>query len=260
MTSYQGGKSKLGKDIYEVIISFEAFILDKIGYNKNKILPYFEPFIGMGGVMKHFSLNQDPDNYRTLLASDANPDLILLWKELQKGWIPPIKCPSKTVYHELKKSSTHSALKGYIGITCSFGGIFFGGYRSKKSQKRPDYNYVKSCSKTLQHLGILMRNVEFLNPRSYDKFYPTNSLIYCDPPYLGNTYQQVTSYFKFDHDKFWELMRQWSKKNIVIISEYSAPEDFVCIWRKKFTFGFHKNGEKHKKCNECLFVHRTYFN
>ena len=27
-------------------------------------------------------------------------------------------------------------------------------------------------------------------------------------------------------------MRIWSKNNIVIISETSAPSDFICIWEK----------------------------
>ena len=40
-------------------------------------------------------------------------------------------------------------------------------------------------------------------------------LIYCDPPY-----QHTTGYSTggFDHDKFWDTMRKWSKNNYIFIS------------------------------------------
>ena len=28
-------------------------------------------------------------------------------------------------------------------------------------------------------------------------------------------------------------MRQWSKQNIVYISEVRAPDDFICVWSKE---------------------------
>ena len=34
----------------------------------------------------------------------------------------------------------------------------------------------------------------------------------------------------FDTEEFWEIMRKWSKNNIVLISEMDAPEDFVEVW------------------------------
>ena len=41
----------------------------------------------------------------------------------------------------------------------------------------------------------------------------------------------------FDHDKFWNVMRVWSKDNLVFISEETAPSDFKCIWKKKYARG-----------------------
>jgi hypothetical protein len=40
----------------------------------------------------------------------------------------------------------------------------------------------------------------------------------------------VKHYDVFDSDLFWETMRLWSTNNLVIVSELSAPEDFVEIW------------------------------
>jgi hypothetical protein len=34
----------------------------------------------------------------------------------------------------------------------------------------------------------------------------------------------------FNHDEFWEWVRNLSKTNIVYVSEYFAQEDFKCIW------------------------------
>lgn len=57
----------------------------------------------MAGVMKHFG-NQDRD----LLACDINNDIILMWKAIQNGWKPPLKC-SKIKYNKLKNSNVPSS-------------------------------------------------------------------------------------------------------------------------------------------------------
>ena len=52
-------------------------------------------------------------------------------------------------------------------------------------------------------------------------------LIYCDPPYKNTTKYSIIG--SFDTEEFWNVMRNWSKNNTVIISEYEAPNDFECI-------------------------------
>jgi DNA adenine methylase len=55
-------------------------------------------------------------------------------------------------------------------------------------------------------------------------------LIYCDPPY--NNTQQYKD--KFKSEPFWQWCRDKVKEgHTVFISEYSAPQDFKCIWEKK---------------------------
>lgn len=34
---------------------------------------------------------------------------------------------------------------------------------------------------------------------------------------------------QFNSIEFWDKAREWSKKNTVIISEYTAPDDFKCV-------------------------------
>ena len=108
MTTYQGGKKRLGKRISTVIKLIETDLYDKE-------LDYFEPFVGMAGVIRHFSL----DN-RQLFASDINKDIIMMWKSVQTGWKPPLVC-TLSEYNKLKNSNRHSAKRGFIGSVASWG-------------------------------------------------------------------------------------------------------------------------------------------
>ena len=61
--------------------------------------------------------------------------------------------------------------------------------------------------------------------------YDSGMLIYCDPPYQGT--KQYANAMTFDYNEFWQTMRDWSKNNIVLISEQNAPDDFECIWEQE---------------------------
>jgi DNA adenine methylase len=213
--SYQGGKQRLGRKIYNVIKNYDDGTLD-----------YLEPFVGFCGVIKHVEKGD-----RKLVGCDINENIIMVWKGLQNGWTPP-KHITKEEYLELKNSPEISALKGFAGIACSYGGIYFCGYRGIQRFKRGDkikkvYS-AEMCGRSLSKIKDKIKNVKFIC-KDYRNLNPKNKLIYCDPPYKNNDYRQ-NKYFKFDTDEFWEIMRRWSKDNIVIISEYQAPDDFECIW------------------------------
>ena len=58
-----------------------------------------------------------------------------------------------------------------------------------------------------------------------------NSVIYCDPPYIGtNTYSKRSSVQQpFDHDRFYDWCCE--QKELVLVSEYAMPEDrFSEVW------------------------------
>ena len=242
--SYQGGKQKLGKKIHYIISLIEKDIL-----KNDKKLDYFEPFVGFCGVIKHFN-----DEDRNCTASDLNEDIIKMWKSIQKGWDPPNHC-NKDEYEKLKKSKSHSAKRGFIGTACSYGGIYFVGYRSKQKFKHKTINSVSLTKRSVLKTKDKIKNINFLKSKSYDKFNPVKKLIYCDPPYASNKYTQ-SEYFNFDSEKFWNTMRKWSESNIVVISERKAPTDFKKIWGTNFSVTQHG---KVNKQNECLFIHNTLF-
>lgn len=54
-------------------------------------------------------------------------------------------------------------------------------------------------------------------------------MIYCDIPYK-NTSQYLYSK-DFDYEKFYNWCRQQSQNNIVFVSEYNMPDDFVEVWQ-----------------------------
>ena len=81
---------------------------------------------------------------------------------------------------------------------------------------------------------------------------PNDSIIYCDIPYK-DTKQYATSK-DFDYDKFWQWCRDMSSVgHKVFISEYNAPSDFKCIWKKEVTNSM--SATKTYKPTEKLFIY-----
>ena len=63
----------------------------------------------------------------------------------------------------------------------------------------------------------------------------------------------------FPHEKFWEWVRKMSKEgHKVFVSEYTAPDDFKCIWQKtkKDGMGTTVKGNKQNVKTEKLFVYK----
>lgn len=243
--SYQGGKQRLGNRIYEVIREVEKYF-----FGETK-LTYFEPFVGFCGVMKHFAVEEK----RKCEGSDINKDVILMWKGLQEGWKPPQNC-SKKRYEKEKRSRKHSAERGFLGTACSYGGIFFVGYRSIQRYKHKTIKSASMTRRKIMKVSKMVKNVKFLNSKSYREFSPKNKLIYCDPPYEDNKYHQNEHFSSFDHSEFWETMRKWSKDNLVVVSERVAPCDFKAIW--KCDTHSTQNGKVNKQ-KETLFIHDIFY-
>jgi len=81
---------------------------------------------------------------------------------------------------------------------------------------------------------------------------PKEAIIYCDPPYKGTAEYKEGG---FDHDKFWEWVRQTAKTNKLYISEYQAPDDFKSILSFPQKSTLQGGLQKHNnQPNECLFV------
>jgi len=238
---YLGGKYRQGKQI--------AQELKKYGKN-HKIKKYIEPFCGALGVAIYMV-----DDYKVHI-SDNHKDLIMLWKEVKAGTFKYPKTVSERTYNRFKKSNEPSAMRAFIGFGCSFSGTWFTGY-AQKYNENSGRNAVTETIKSIKKKEEFIKKIKSIKCQSYERLKPKNCLIYCDPPYV-NTAKYKTKVSgdgeEFDHDKFWNKVREWSKNNIVIVSEFTAPKDFKCIW--KSTRNISLNSNKDNKIEKLFILRR----
>lgn len=229
---YLGGKSRLSKYIAPIIKNHSD--------GKEQ---YVEPFVGSAAVAERLARNGFS---LPMLLADAAEDLILMYRKLQSGWVPPTRVPEH-FYKTLMNCNTPSALRGFVGYGCSWGGKFFGGYARGEGR-----NYAAESSralrKTINHLG----GARFILSDYRELVLDAPSIIYCDPPYRGTTKYEAVP--EFCSDDFWVRVRGWeSEGHTVIVSEYAAPEDFVCIWQKKHHTSV-RSKEGSERRTESLFM------
>ena len=211
MTSYHGGKQKIGETI--------ASVIDECVKNI-EIKGYCEPFCGMLGVYRHipYKLNKKI----TYKAGDYNESLIMMWKKAQKGWMPPEKC-SERHYNELKNQIRPSAEKGFIGHQYSFGGQYFKGYRGIYGNK----SEYKKAAENVHDIATELYDVHFSTGDYLQFGNLKNYVIYCDPPYSDNKksyyFDEEHNRLTFDHIAFWNWCLDMSHHNIIFVSEYTCP-------------------------------------
>jgi DNA adenine methylase len=220
---YMGSKRLIAKHILPIILQ-----------NRKPGQWYVEPFVGGANSIIHVDGNR--------IGSDANTYLIALLKALQSGWIPP-ETVSFEMYQDLKnyKYEYPDHLVGYGGFRCSYSGKWFSGFANNAKGTSRDYTkegYADALKTAKEIQGINLQCLE------YDKLViPENSIIYCDPPYEGTAGYKIA----FDHAKFWQWCRDKEiEGHEVYISEYNAPEDFVCLWEKQINCTLSKEGNNTK--------------
>lgn len=245
MTAFHGGKQKYGKQVAVAIkATSELLEMEPEGY--------WEPFCGMLGVYQHV-VPLFPD-VKKWYASDMHKSLILMWKAIVKGWKPPVFV-SETEWQKLKNSPQPSAAKAYAGFGFSFSGIFFSGYCGKyeKCEGKPKY------PNKLSRIGEIVSKVKF-SSGEYNEIHKgvKNFIIYCDPPYQSTKenryYDETLKLQKFDHSSFWEWCRKMSKHNLVLVSNFTAPSDFVELDSDKRRIFNHR---QYRDYTEKIFVHET---
>ncbi len=233
---YMGSKSRIAKNIVPILQ--EA--VDDSGFN------YFEPFCGGCNVIDKIIATKR-------FASDNNKYLIALWKHLidnfQDNYPTEV---SHEHYSDVRSNfdKYEDWYVGYIGFLASYNGRFFdGGYaKTVISKTGVERNYYDEAKRNIMTQIQNLQDVKFAI-KNYWEVKPHNMVVYCDPPYKGT--KQYSTSKNFDHDKFWETMRKWSKDNIVYISEENAPDDFEIIWEQEVTRT--QDNRKRDKATEKLF-------
>ena len=213
---YMGSKARHAKEILPIITYF-----------RRPDQWYVEPFCGGCNIV---------DKVTGLrIAADNHYYLIAMWKALQQGWTPP-KIVVESEYQHIKehKGECNPALVGYAGFALSFGAKWFGGYRRDVAGTKGSYTNMKKQSGTA-YRSIMrqipkLKDVIFQCCNYQELSIPESSIVYCDPPYRNTTKYKSGD---FDHDLFWNWVRNISKQgHKVFVSEYTAPDDFRCVWSK----------------------------
>lgn len=208
---------------------------------------YVEPFCGGLGTMDKVKGNR--------IASDNNKYLIAMWKGLQENRKRPYKI-SRELYSKARKEYNSGTniefddfLIGWIGWMASFNGRFYDGGYSGHIVGKTKRDYISEQIRNTEKQIDKIKGIEFRSCDYRNLDIPKDSIIYCDIPYQ-NTKKYSTSK-GFDYDVFWDWCRKMSKENLVFISEYQAPDDFICIYEKSITNSM--NTTKTYKPTEKLF-------
>jgi len=235
---YMGSKNRIAKEILPIILQ-----------GRNELQVYIEPFCG--------GCNMIDKVTGLRIANDSNYYLIEMFKALVNGWNPMFF--SKDQYAEVRKNKKLYApeIVGWAGFNCSYSGTWFGGYAGRVKTKTGiirDYQQ-ESYNNTMKQINSL-KGVIFCNKNYAELPLFSNSIIYCDPPYANTT----TYKDKFNNIEFWEWCRNKTREgHQVFISEYTAPEDFECVWQKKVKSSLSANGNSgsSKSSTEKLFKLKT---
>lgn len=234
---YMGSKNRIAKEILPIILK-----------DRKENQTYIEPFCGGLGTMDKVIGNR--------LASDKNKYLIAMWWGLQENRERPYQI-SKELYSKARTEHNNGTniefddfLIGWIGWMGSYNGRFFDGGYSGHCAGKTKRDYISEQIRNTEKQIDKIQGIDFKSCDYTELEIPNESIIYCDIPYK-DTKQYATSKC-FDHVLFWDWCRKMTKRgHQVFISEYQAPDDFICVWSGKLN-SYMKAGRS-VEVTECLF-------
>ena len=235
---YLGSKSRIAKEILPLILA-----------DRKEGQYFVEPFCGGCNVTAQVLGNR--------IANDSNEYLIAMFRGLVSGEIYPEQI-SRELYNDVRECFRSGSDKydlgfmGWVGFMASYRGKFFGGYAGTTMSKGKPYDYIAEAVGGVMRQIPKLHGVEFRTGNYKNLIIPDESIIYCDPPYMGTTGYSDG----INHDEFW----QWCRERVydghkVYISEYQAPDDFITIWEKPIQNCISLN----KKATERLFIYKGQF-
>lgn len=233
---YMGSKARIAKHILPIILK-----------DRKDGQWYVEPFVGGANMIDKVDGNR--------IGADFNPHLIDALCLIRDS---PQSIPDLITEDDYKEAKARCATKldGFIGFAMSFGGKWFGGYRRDVKGANGCAENMATQTRRSKYSAItqsaLLQGVELVSSSYCELYIPPQSIIYCDPPYDGKTGYKD----KFNHGDFWQWCRdKCAEGHSVFISEYNAPDDFVCVWSGELSVTVQKSGTK--KATERLFVHKS---
>lgn len=225
---YMGSKARLAKYIVPIIQNE----IDKHGS-----IYYLEPFVGGANII-------DKIQCQNKIGYDINKYLIALLKQTQKDISVFPKTITEEEYYKVKsnKNNYPDWYVGLVGFCGTFSAKFFDGYARDKTTGRDIPNEaIRNIIKQASNLT----NIKFETKNYLDINEISGYVIYADPPYFDkeSVKYKYPGIEKLDENIFWNWCRKIGKSNIILISNYDAPNDFKCIFEKEHRI-FSKNTQK----------------
>lgn len=153
---------------------------------------------------------------------------------------------TEAMFNKAKQSDLNNPVDCFAMYQYTFGSKF----KDVWAKNKRGTDYVKECVKNVLIQNKKLQGVDFLHSNYMSLEIPTNSLIYCDPPYEGTTKYKDN----FNHKDFWQWCRdKVDEGHVVFVSEYNAPEDFTCIWEQEIKNNLNANDNK-RNAIERLFT------
>lgn len=224
---YLGSKARLAKYLVPML---------QANIHYYHINTYIEPFVGGFNIIDKISCNRrignDIDSYVTTLVDACKRDSSLLDKLPDRV--------SREHYYDVRDKANGYPMwyVAAIMLFASYNGRVYGGCYVAESNTAGGYrNYYDEAKRNFaeqlpQLSDIIVTNCDYreLELHKYLGQKDERVLFYCDPPYsMGKGYSE-----KFDTGSFWDWARERSAEgHIVLVSEYTAPKDFECVWEQK---------------------------
>lgn len=211
---YFGGKQRISKPLSEYLNS-----------QLKERQPFVDLFCGSCNIIS--KINND----RLRVANDKHYYLIEMWKALQKGWEMPNNISEEEYKYIREHKNENIPLTGFVGFGLSYSGKWFGGY----CRDGKDRNYCLNAKNSNNKILDKIKDVKFYN-LDYDEVdIPEGSLVYCDIPYKNTTQYCKSEVGEFNHEEFYQWVKDNSNKYDIYISEYkeNIPNDFEIVWEYK---------------------------
>lgn len=216
LMKYMGSKNRIAKHLLPIMTQ-EA--------ERHGITKWVEPFVGGANM-----IDKVPDSFERV-GYDLNDHVIHALIDIRDNVDGLPESVSEEEYKSYKGLPSQN-ITSWVRIACGYAGIFESklaidmrkGRKSAAEQAKA--NALKQSPK--------IKSVQFICD-SYENLNFENCLIYCDPPYQGTSGYKTGA---FDHDKFFNWCREQAKNNIVFVSEYNAPDDFIKVWQGEIKTNF----------------------
>ena len=214
---YMGSKRRIAKHLLPIMVG----VAQSRGITK-----WVEPFVGGGNM-----IDKVPPSFERI-GYDLNMHAIMAMIDIRDRAADLPDSVTEQEYNDMKGLPAAS-VTSWVRFATSFGGKLDAGYaREKGSDDSTFCGYGKRNALKQQPL---LQGVQFTHG-CYQDLDVSSALIYCDPPY-ANTAGYKTG--DFNHEEFFDWCRaQAAKGNVVFVSEYNAPADFICLWQGEIKTNF----------------------